>query len=59
MSATPFLADAPVVPPVEAGTCGVCPHALADHDRISLRFCQATEARGADTATTRGCVCPS
>ena len=59
MSATPSLVDAPPAPTVGAATCGVCPHALADHDRISLRFCQATEARGTDTATTRGCVCPS
>ncbi|HET6392532.1 MAG TPA: RGCVC family protein [Blastococcus sp.] len=59
MSATPFLAEAPAVPPVGAGTCGVCPHALADHDRISLRFCQATASHGTDAATTRGCVCPS
>jgi hypothetical protein len=59
MSATPSLADAPAVPPAEAGTCGVCPHALADHDRISLRFCQATRTRGTGGATARGCVCPS
>jgi hypothetical protein len=39
----------------EAGACAVCPHALASHDRISLRFCHATQA----AATTRGCVCPS
>ena len=39
----------------EAGACAVCPHALAAHDAISLRFCHATQA----AATTRGCVCPS
>jgi hypothetical protein len=39
----------------EAGACAVCPHALAAHDAISLRFCHATQA----AATTRGCVCRS
>jgi hypothetical protein len=39
----------------EVGGCAVCPHDLAAHDAIALRFCQATQA----TATTRGCVCPS
>ena len=43
------------VPAVAAASCAVCPHPLADHDRISLRFCQASQA----SATTRGCVCPS
>ena len=43
-------------PPVEGtDACAVCPHGLASHDRISLRFCQATQA----SATPRGCVCPS
>ncbi|MET0765747.1 MAG: RGCVC family protein [Blastococcus sp.] len=40
-----------------AGACAVCPHALAAHDAISLRFCQATQAQ--DGPATRGCVCPS
>ena len=43
----------PVVEAVEL--CAVCPHPLAAHDAISLRFCHATQA----AATTRGCVCPS
>jgi hypothetical protein len=38
------------------GACPVCPHPLAAHDTISLRFCSATEAQA---STTRGCVCPS
>jgi hypothetical protein len=42
--------------PLEAGACAVCPHPLAAHDTISLRFCSATAALA---ATTRGCVCPS
>jgi len=40
------------------GACAVCPHPLAAHDAISLRFCRATAGR-ADGAATRGCVCPS
>jgi hypothetical protein len=43
------------VAPEAEGACAMCPHPLADHDAISLRFCRATEAQ----ATTRGCVCPS
>jgi hypothetical protein len=42
--------------PLEAGACAVCPHPLAGHDAISLRFCRASEAQA---STTRGCVCPS
>jgi hypothetical protein len=42
-------------PPADAAACAMCPHALAAHDAISLRFCRATQAH----ATTRGCVCPS
>ena len=45
-----------VLPVAEAmAACAVCPHPLAAHDAISLRFCHATQA----AATTRGCVCPS
>ena len=60
MSAAPSV-PAPSLPatPVGEGACAVCPHALADHDRISLRFCQATQDHRTDEATTRGCVCPS
>jgi hypothetical protein len=36
--------------------CAVCPHPIAAHDAISLRFCRAT---GAQASTTRGCVCPA
>lgn len=59
MSAAPSVTDTPVPASVEDGSCAVCPHGLADHDRISLRFCQATQAHRTDEATTRGCVCPS
>jgi hypothetical protein len=38
-----------------AGVCAMCPHPVAVHDPISLRFCRATQA----SALTRGCVCPS
>jgi hypothetical protein len=41
---------------LEAGACAVCPHPLAAHDAISLRFCRASEAQA---TTPRGCVCPS
>jgi hypothetical protein len=33
--------------------CGVCPHPVADHDAIALRFCRATMAAAID----RGCAC--
>ena len=48
--------DTSVNGPLAAGACAVCPHPLAAHDAISLRFCSATAALA---ATTRGCVCPS
>lgn len=35
--------------------CTVCAHSLADHDPISQRYCQATQAR----ALSRGCICPT
>jgi len=38
--------------------CAVCPHPIAAHDAISLRFCRATEARAGEDRT-RGWVCPS
>ncbi|MGY2002319.1 RGCVC family protein [Blastococcus sp. SYSU DS1024] len=40
--------------PAGALSCTACPHPLAGHDRISLRFCAATRAH----AGARGCVCP-
>ncbi|MGY2084674.1 RGCVC family protein [Blastococcus sp. SYSU DS0539] len=40
--------------PAAALSCTACPHPLAGHDRISLRFCEATRTH--DSA--RGCVCP-
>ena len=33
--------------------CGSCPHPLAGHDPIGLRFCRATRAGD----FSRGCVC--
>ena len=48
--------DTPADGPLAAGACAVCPHPLAAHDTISLRFCTATAAIA---ATTRGCICPS
>jgi uncharacterized paraquat-inducible protein A len=35
--------------------CVVCEHQLHDHDRISLRFCEATQTQ----ALSRKCVCPT
>jgi hypothetical protein len=56
MTAAPSVSSAPERTDSEqGGACAVCPHPLAAHDRISLRFCHATQA----SATTRGCVCPS
>jgi hypothetical protein len=53
---SPTTVPVPGPPDVEAqALCAVCPHPLAAHDAISLRFCHATRA----VATTRGCVCPS
>jgi hypothetical protein len=33
--------------------CASCPHPLADHDALSLRFCTASAASG----LSRGCIC--
>jgi hypothetical protein len=55
MTPAPTVSSTPERAVEEAGVCAVCPHALAAHDAISLRFCHATQA----SATTRGCVCPS
>ncbi len=48
----------PVVPTSAVTTaagalCDACPHPLAAHDPIGLRFCHATVAQ----AITRGCSC--
>ncbi len=54
----PSTVPAPVRPVDEAqGACPACPHPVAAHDAISLRFCRATAGR-ADGAAARGCVCP-
>jgi hypothetical protein len=49
------VVTSPRSPLEETGACAVCAHPIAGHDRISLRFCQATQA----SAMTRGCACPS
>jgi hypothetical protein len=43
--------DAPIA--VAAPTCDVCGHPMSAHDRISSRFCDATQAG----ALSRGCIC--
>jgi hypothetical protein len=49
-------ADAPDLRPLdEAAGCAACPHPLAHHDAIGLRFCAATTAG----AVVRGCICRS
>jgi hypothetical protein len=37
----------------DRATCAACPHPLAEHDPIGLRFCRATTAGNVE----RGCVC--
>ena len=53
MTSTP--AQTIALPATAQVACEICPHALAAHDAISLRFCSATRA----AALTRGCVCPT
>jgi hypothetical protein len=36
-----------------AAECRACPHPLADHDAVALRFCAAMAAGG----STRRCLC--
>jgi len=38
-----------------ATDCAVCPHPRDEHDKIALRYCDATAASGHQN---RGCVCP-
>jgi hypothetical protein len=41
--------------PLGGADCAVCPHPVARHDAIGLRFCHAT-LKG---AIARGCICRS
>lgn len=41
--------------PQAGAVCTACPHPVARHDALGLRFCHAT-ARG---AISRGCICRS
>jgi hypothetical protein len=41
--------------PLGGADCAVCPHPVARHDAMGLRFCHAT-LKG---AITRGCICRS
>jgi hypothetical protein len=54
MTSTPAETAAVIAERPEVG-CDTCPHPVAAHDAISLRFCSATRA----AALTRGCVCPA
>jgi hypothetical protein len=41
--------------PLNGADCAVCPHPVARHDSMGLRFCHAT-LKG---AIARGCICRS
>jgi hypothetical protein len=41
--------------PEELRPCAVCSHDLANHDRVGLRYCQASQAN----ALPRNCICRS
>jgi hypothetical protein len=41
--------------PLDGADCAVCPHPVARHDSMGLRFCHAT-LKG---AIARGCICRS
>ena len=41
--------------PLEGANCAVCPHPVARHDSMGLRFCHATLKGG----IARGCICRS
>jgi hypothetical protein len=45
--------------PQAGAACPACPHAVADHDAISLRFCRASGEATAAGSTGRGCICRS
>jgi hypothetical protein len=57
-----MMMSAPSLPIVDhrveataAERCPACPHAVAEHDAISLRYCSASQAMA---TSSRGCVCP-
>lgn len=39
----------------KSSQCAACPHPVASHDRIALRYCTAT----VNEKHSRGCVCGS
>lgn len=41
--------------PLDRADCAACPHPVARHDSLGLRFCHAT-LKG---AIARGCICRS
>jgi hypothetical protein len=53
MTATPNLAVQQIGTQGDAMMCDVCGHALAAHDRIAQRYCEAT----LHNALSRTCIC--
>jgi hypothetical protein len=51
--AQPITTTSPDGGDIAEGSCVVCPHPMAAHDRISARYCVAT----AEGSIERGCVC--
>ena len=41
--------------PLDRADCAACPHPVARHDSLGLRFCHAT----LKAAIARGCICRS
>jgi len=53
MTATRSLAVGAIATDGDSEMCDVCGHALALHDRVAVRFCEAT----LHNALSRTCVC--
>jgi hypothetical protein len=54
MTATRNAAVQQISAPGDSMMCDVCGHALAAHDRIAARYCQAT----LHNVLSRTCICP-
>ena len=53
MTATRSLAVEAIATDGDSEMCDVCGHALALHDRVAVRFCEAT----LHNALSRTCIC--